>query len=757
MMMSFTGYSQECTLTFSGHVRDQHHQENLEYATVYIQESGTGAVVDSNGYFILKHICPGKYHIIISHIGCESKSMYLTLAENMEVTLYLEHHEELMDEIEITGQEDHSKVGLNKNLITKELLFDQSGKSLSEILTSVSGISMLKSGPNLGKPVIQGMSGNRITILNNGIPQEGQQWGNDHSPEIDPMSSDKISVYKGAASIRFGLQAMGGIVVLEPTEIADDPHWHGSVQLNAQTNGRMYGSHGLIRKSYPFGKLRITGGYNRSGDKHTPDYYLTNTGNKDISGSVLLSNHKQGKWARSIYYSYFYNKNGILRGSHVGNLTDLQEAFTREIPFYTKTSFSSEIGVPRQEVQHHLLKYSTKYFINETNYYSLDIGIQMNKRAEFDIRRSNRSETPALSLTLISQYYDLFYAGKTKTFDYTAGMQYRNSNNTNNPETGILPLIPDYIQNTAALYFITKSNFSGIQLETGFRGEFRHYFVARITNARQVVKEDKNFLNWAANAGFKKQFNRRLKTGLDFSITNRPPEVNELYSNGLHQGVSGIEEGNPTLVSEKSFKIVNEWEGEITRSTHFSSSIFFNRINNYIYLQPQSEFRLTIRGAFPVFRYVGTDALLTGGDIKLIQNISDGLQATGSISYIYGRNVTSQHGLIRIPPLQLQFHIENTFGKWGKIQEIKTSLGVSYEAQQNNVNTNEDFLATPKSYYIIQSGIKCRLKTNAGNDVDVLFRAENLLNSSYRQYLNRLRYFADETGRNLSIHIKTFF
>ncbi len=757
IFLFLNAWSQDCHIMLSGKVVDQHDEENLEFATVYIQELNSGTVCDSLGQFTLGEICPGKYHIIVSHLGCESKNYYISIMENTHQIFHLEHHEELMDEVEITGDASQSKTGLNKNTIKKEILFEQAGKSLSEILTSIPGVSTLKSGPNLSKPMIQGMYGNRVTILNHGIPQEGQQWGNDHAPEIDPNTADKISVYKGASAIRFGLQAIGGIVILEPEEIPKDPHWHGSYQTTLQTNGLNFSGAATVGKSYDLAKIRLTGGFAKSGDKKTPDYFLTNTGNSDISFSIIVSNHTSNKWKRLFYYSYFYNKNGILRGSHIGNVTDLEEAFSRKVPFYTEDKFSYNIDVPRQEVNHHLAKYNTKYFINESSNFNLDIGIQVNQRSEFDIRRSNRNDKPALDLNLFSQYYDLYYFKQSDNLEYTAGIQYRNANNTNVPGTGILPLIPDYINNTGAGYLISKYKMKNIQIESGLRVEFRNYFVAKINNNKEIIKYRLNYLNWAANLGLKSSISKDIKTVVDISFTNRPPEVNELFSNGLHQGVSGIEEGNIQLKAENSFKIVNEWDGKISPSTNITASLFYNRISNYIYLQPQKEFRLTIRGAFPVFKYIGTDALLAGGDIKLIHNLTHHLQASSGLSYIYAKNITQNSGLIRIPPLNLQLNLSYTFGKFWKIHEIKTVLGFSYDAKQTNVDLNEDFLNPPDEYYLVNISTKFRLKTGKGNDIDIQFRAENLLNNTYRQYLNRLRYFADETGSNFSLNIKSYF
>ena len=133
------------------------------------------------------------------------------------------------------------------------------------------------------------------------------------------------------------------------------------------------------------------------------------------------------------------------------------------------------------------------------------------------MRRSNRNELPALDLMLFSQYYDLYYFKQSKHLENTAGVQYRNANNTNVPGTGILPLIPDYINNTGAGYLISKYKIKNIQIESGLRIEFRNYFVARIDNNREIIKEHLNYFNWAANIGVKKSGSKEIKVDLEIS------------------------------------------------------------------------------------------------------------------------------------------------------------------------------------------------------------------------------------------------
>ncbi len=757
MFHSWDSYGQLCDISLNGRVTDHHENHVLEYATVFIQETQQGLTTDDNGNFGFKNICAGRYHIIISHIGCESKSLFIDIIKDTTLNIIMEHHDELMDEVVIKGIDQKSKIGMMKAVVSKDMMMELSGKNLTEMLAAVPGVSMLRSGPNLSKPIIHGVYGNRITILNHGIPQEGQQWGNDHAPEIDPNTADKLSVYKGASAIKYGLSALGGLIVLEPNELTYDPHWHGSIKLLGQSNGRLFGLQSILLKSTSLGNTRWTAGLNKSGDRKTPDYYLTNTGSQEKSFSFLISNNLAAKTNRKFFYSFFNTEIGILRGAHIGNLSDLQESFMRKVPFFTQDHFSYQINAPRQVVSHHLAKYSHQHHFTDQLNLVFDGAFQANIRKEYDVRRGERSNIPSLDLSLFSQYYDLQLNHQPSNLNehYALGLQYKNNNNTNRPGTGISPLIPDYLYQHLALYYIHKNKIGAFPMELGLRSEYRDYRIFRTSIKGGNVQH--NFLNVAANLGFKTDIAKEFTTSLDISFTGRPPEVNELYSNGLHQGVSGIEEGNKDLKAEKSFKIVNEWNGHISHHHHISASLFYNRFWNYIYLQPSDELRLTIRGAFPVFRFVDADVNMAGLSFKSNIEITHRIQWSNAINYIYAQNLTLDQGLIRIPPLSAASNLTNTLGKSKLYNELKSGVEFNYTSTQTRVNEKEDFLLPPGDYLLTNIFLRIKWKTKKHKDLDLILRCENLWDKRYRDYLNRLRYFADEIGRNIYFNFNISF
>lgn len=741
--------AQKCDISLSGKVVDAHESHYLEFATLYFKEIDAGIITDSTGSFTYDNICPGQYHISVSHIGCQTRSFYIDIQQDTILNFMLEHHDELLEEVVIKGIDTKSKKGLHKVVLSKSMIEELHGKTLSEMMASIPGVSMLRAGPNLVKPIINGLYGQRIAIFNQGVPQEGQQWGNDHAPEIDPNTGDKISIYKGANAIRFGLNALGGMITIEADELKYDPHWHGDVKFSGQSNGRTFGLSTSVYKTTSLGKGKLTATYNKGGDRHTPNYYLTNTGNEEVAFSGLISNRYNSKSDRKIYYSYYQSSIGVLRGSHIGNLTDLMAAFNRDIPFFTKTEFSYKLNAPRQNVSHHLMKYSQKQILNSENTLNLDIAFQVNNRKEFDVRRGEKSQIPSLHLLLLSQYYDLhlIHAQNAMNLVHDVGIQYKNGINSNQPETGISPLLPDFIQHQGALYYILKDKLKYFDFESGVRTEFRNYKIFRPSS--KGGNSSNVYLNFAINAGLRREVSSMMTTTLDISFANRPPEINELYSNGLHQGVSGIEEGSEMLRPETSFKLVNEWNGHTNKIHHINFSLFYNRYWNFIYLQATNEIRLTIRGAFPVFKYNETEVVMSGFNIKSNLNITKHLQWSNAMSYTYAQNLNTQRGLIRIPPLNATSILSLSCGKSNIWNESKFGIEMQYTARQNHIDPNEDFLPPPCGYLLSNISWRIKWMTKHQKEISWIVRAENIFNVEYRDYLNRLRYFSDEMGRNI--------
>ncbi len=764
LFISINVNGQDCEYSVKGYVFDETSQSALAYVNVFIQETQTGTTTDDGGKFILNNVCAGHYHFIISHIGCEDEKFHFDIFKDTIINIGLSHTPTSLGTVIIAGKKNDFYNQANL-YVKRNIIEDNSNHNLSGLLENETGVHLIKNGSGISKPVVQGLYGNRLAILNNGVLQSGQQWGNDHSPEIDPFSSDKITVLKGASAIEYGGGNLGSVILSEPKRIEREPHLHGQVNYIFDSNGRGHTLNSRIEKYGSKLAWRINGTLKKSGDKKSADYFLNNTGAEEANFSVQLEKSWNEKFFLDVYGSTFNTRLGILRGSHIGNLTDLEQALTNDVPFFTEPDFSYQIEAPKQQVSHHLLKTKSKYFFTDNNFLEFVIAGQINDRKEFDVRRSGRTDIPSLSLSQYSLNLNLKYEHLfDKEWKLKVGNQHIVTDNTNNPETGILPLIPDYLSYKNGLFSTLSKKMNRTYFNIGLRYDYEQQTVLTISNSvpREIIRFENTFNNFNGLLGIKYEISTAQSIGWNIGYAMRNPAINELYSNGLHQGVSGIEEGDIGLKIEKAIK--NTIEYKWVPSSNFAINVlaYHQLFNDYIFLNPQDEIRLTIRGAFPVFKYEQTDANIFGVDVSSQFTISDSFLGLIKYSYLRGTDVTNDQPLIFMPPnslfgsLTYRAHKSIRLSSKWNLEDVEVEISNRLVFEQTNIFAEQDFIAPPNTYNLV--GLK--LSTNLlfpHTKLRLFLKADNLFNISYRDYLNRQRYFADDIGISITSGINIKF
>jgi len=744
-ILSVSSHAQTCELTLKGKVLDEHSEQPIEFASVYVEELVKGTVTDASGNFEIKGLCRGDYHLVVRHVGCETQSIYFQLQSDTAWTVFVEHHSQMLNEVTV---EDHVQESQNQEAesISSKQMDRQLSKSLGQTLENMSGVSAIKNGNGVSKPVVHGLYGNRLTILNNGIAQSGQQWGFDHAPEIDPLLANRITVIKGVGAVEFMGSSLGSVILVEPKRIEKARYFFN-------TNGLGNGVNVELQQYHKWLAWKVSGTLKKVGDAKAPNYYLTNTGIEEYNFAAELEKQITKKWTSNLYYSSFNTQIGILRGSQVGNLTDLQTAFDKEEPFFTNDKFSYQIENPRQEVNHHLLKASSKYLFSEQAWVELVYAKQLNYRKEFDVRRGGRGDMPALSLDQESDFFEAkFHYYFKNEWHLKSGIQWNKVNNQNLPETGILPLIPNYLSTERAVFLIAAKSYEKLKLEFGARVEEESRKVASISNTfpREVLNFDNYYLNYTASAGAQYAVSDQLSINYNLGVAARNPEVNELYSNGLHQGVSGIEEGDINLDSEQAIKNTLSFATK-KKDKFFAELLLYHQyIQDYIYLQAQDEFRLTIRGAFPVFKYEQTDAQIYGLDFVTKYQINEKLLTELNYSFIRGNEIDNGIALINLPSNSILSTTSYQIPEVKSLKNVELQMIHKYVFEQRNISEEQDFVAPPEGYYLLGFRISAE-KQLKGIRLETHLGVENALNTEYRDYLNRQRYFADELGRNYTV------
>ncbi|MCB0694967.1 MAG: TonB-dependent receptor [Saprospiraceae bacterium] len=751
IVLLFAGILQlhgQCDLQLSGTVLDEHDLTPLDYSTIYVLETGQGTLADSLGAYTLSGLCPGKITVVCSHVGCDPVQISLILNRDTTLNFYPEHHIEVLDQVVTTANKVAEAPAQTRTDLSGQTLERLQGRSLAQMLESVSGVTMVQTGPGIAKPMIHGLYGNRILIVQNDVRQEGQQWGIDHAPEIDPTVAGTMTVIKGAEGVRYGPDALGGVILVKPDPLPRSAGLTGSLMTHLQSNGLGGKVSGQIQGGLqqPGWGWRATGSLRLLGDQYAPDYILSNTGQKEW-GFSAQAGYTGNKGTLDLYYSLYQAGFGILRAAHIGNTTDLQAAIQADEP-WIQNPFTYEILNPQQRVIHHLAKVEASRKISGMWTLKGRYSLQFDERKEYDVRRGDRDNIPALDLTIISQQGEILAEHRPwRHLAGTIGSSVQYQSNYNVPGTGVRPLIPNFISTTASVFAFERYIQPAYELEAGVRADYRSMDVAKFNDQDQLIRPTFDWFNISGSAGGLFRFSPDWQATLQVASAFRAPGANELFSEGLHHATAALEIGNDSLGIERSLKTILTIQNRRPGWT-INLSTYLNPIYGFIYLRPTGDYELTIRGAFPVFRYQQTNALLAGLDLDLTIAMTSWLDYQGQAALLWSDDLQKASPLFGMPPMQFRHSLRLHNQPDASGAALSAGIQIRQVLRQDQSPT-EDFAPPPSGYTLVgltAEWSRGRIRINAGVD--------NLLCQSYRDYLDRLRYFADAPGRNY--YLKTY-
>lgn len=750
-LSSTKGQNQTC---ISGTIHSFFDHQAIPFAYLTLLETGQVTRSDSLGNFSICTSKSGSISLLIKQIGFDSLKIKLQPGKN-KYQIHLKEKNQCLDAIAVIGQHKHFESDVVEPQAIHAAELDRNrGISLGEILRKIPGISALQTGPTLFKPVIQGMFGQRIAVVNNGTKLEGQSWGFDHSPELDPSGSNEIIVIKGAQAIRFGSEAIGGVVMVEPGEILTQKPTLTSSNGFA-TNGRGFFQNFVLENSHSkTHKLdwRIQAGGKKSGDFQTARYILGNTAMKEWSASALVRHHFNG-WKSEIYGSFILSKIGIFKGSHISSPDGIRLAINRPDSTYNY-DFSYTLNRPFQNIRHLTLKAKAERIWSENARTHLQYVHQEDLREEFDLLRISKTGCaicPQLRFTLLSDQLDLNHKISRKQSETQIGVVGFTQGNV--VEKNIL--IPNFRVFQGSVYSIQTWYWDRWLVETGGRLEFRHQQIYRYV-IQQFEDPEKQFFNFMWNAGVRFQINNHWHCKMNGQASQRAPFVNEQYSNGVHHGTASFEKGNDHLQPER---ILN-----FSYSIHHKSKKWEMLINlfetyspNFIYLTPLGDSIVTtIRGPFPYYQFQSSEVNMRGADfwIEFEPHSKWSVNAKGAL--IRSWNYSTGDYLIFQPADRLEFGLKCHSQIHMNGLKLEATVGPVFVSKQYRVPEKTDLAPAPPGFVLWNSRIALR-KATGRFPFDFSIEGQNLSNKVYRDYMNRFRYFAYDLGRNftlrLTIHI----
>ncbi len=776
--------SQDCNSILIGEIVDFHDNSPLSGATITITGTSMNLISSTDGKFTFKGLCDGVIELEVSHPDCKSQFKTVEIKGDTYQKIRLEHHLEELDEVKVTGIADNITKSAQEERLSLEDVEKFSGASLGDALKTMTGVSSLNTGANIVKPVIQGLNGSRILILNNNVRMQDMEWGEEHAPNVDINANQNISIIKGAAALEYGGDAIGGVIIMNPLAVIRADSLYGKTQMNLFSNGRGGNLTSTLIKSYESGLyIKGQGSYKRLGDLEAPDYLLSNTGiqEKGIAFTIGNRDFVQG-W--EAYYSLFDSDIGILRASHIGNVDDLIEAINSQEPSIIN-DFSYDIIRPNQEVTHHLGKLNYYRRFEGLGKWSVQYDFQQNRRFEYDVRIGDGANKASIDLRLTTHTVSTdIKLDANEGLDLKIGLLGRYQSNFANPETGVRRLIPDYDKYDFGIFSIAEYEINPqITVDAGLRYDFtrinakKFYRTSRWEERGYDVDFDNlviedlgtqlltnpifDYHNVSATGGLKYNFSSNDLVRLNYSFSQRAPNPSELFSDGLHHSAARIELGDLRIKSESASKISLSIE-RTADTWGYTIAPFFNSIADFIILEP-SGVEFTIRGAFPVWSYRQTDAQLLGIDASLYNNWTSTIRTDHKFSWVRGTDRITDIPLINIPAANIRNSISFKKPSWKNLnislesqyvfeqKRFPPNILVFSPQQQQEVELNIN--TPPQAYHLLALDAATSFSIKTKNDFSLGLRVTNLLNTNYRDYLNRQRYFVDDLGRNISLRL----
>lgn len=761
-MLVFAGKSiaQQNNYNISGFIMDSVTKKRLVNAKVVLLPIQSTVYTSSSGYFEFIGLVQTSYKMEVSYLGYHPITLKVNLPLKYVLKIELASEEHHLHDV-VINTDKNSKLSdyslQNHVTIDSKKLDILRGQTLGDMLKNTAGVTLLNSGPSISKPVIRGLHSNRIVTLNNGVKQEGQNWGADHGPEIDPFAINKLEVIKGASGLQYGPEAIGGVIKVSAKDFKIQNGIAGVYSLNGFSNNWqlanslfLEGNH--LKKQNLSWRLQTS--YRKAGDSQTPEYVLSNTAftESDINAAVQYQ-LKQNTF--EYMASYFQSSLGILRSAHVHNRTDLENTIARGKPRVIN-GFTYEIGRPRQDITHFIQAFKWIYSFKNANKLSVDFSQQINNRQEFDVlsflnANSDLKDKPTYNLTLTTNQFNLKLEHK-KVFGFKGlvGFSYANQGNY---ATGKQFFIPNFISNNYGFYVIEKWNKKHWQAEAGLRYDLMD-LTRYINQNNQVLSNVLNYNNTAGSIGVSYLFNTKWKLTANLSSAWRPPSINELYAKGLHAAVATFEQGNANLKPEQSYNAEVTLKYVGTRFD-FDFTVYNNSINNFIYRLPSNTFSTSFRGVFPVFNYVQANALLQGFETNLSYKLRANISVNSAYTFLYANDISKNTPLIFMPANRINSGIEWQLTKLKKVKNAFVQINYQYVFKQNRVPEGIDFTDSPASYQLFDLVFGASQFTKAKMNWSV--GVQNIFNTSYRDYLSRYRYYALDSGRNIFIKLSIPF
>lgn len=737
----------------------------LPGASITVYDVHRGATADSAGIYKTTVLPAGRFVVEVSYSGYRTIVQTLTLNGTTEHNFILHPSVTEQENVTVTGVSGATSTRRSTQpvvVLKRSQLVSISSTNIINTLTRIPGVNAVTTGPAISKPFIRGLGYNRVVTINDGVRQEGQQWGDEHGIEIDDYSAQRVEVLKGPASLIYGSDALAGVVNIQSLVPAPE----GRILVNAlseyQTNNRLRGLYGNVAGTKNGFSCGAYGSYKTAADyKNRYDGYVYNSKfyNKNIGGMLGYS----GTWGHSYLLASSFNQHtGIVEGGR----DSATGAFLKGLPgggeaIATNADFrSTAMQVPYQHIDHFKLTSDNSFNIGRSRL-DLTVAYQRNQRREFG--DADEPNTPNAYFDLKTVNYaariNLPYTGNWKTSFGITGM---NQRNTNKAEEAI---IPNYSLLDAGAYIFTQYSKDKWNLSGGVRFDNRHINSKQMMEGGDVkfAAFEKDFANVSGSAGVSYLATNNLTLKANIARGFRAPSLAELGSNGAHEGTNRYEVGNNNLRSETSLQTDAGIEVN-TQHVTLGVSAFYNHLSNFIFYEK----KLNRTGGdsivvepgtgdqFYVFQFSQRTANLYGieANIDIHPHPLDWLHFENVFSYTYARfsqAIDGTKNVPLIPAARLLSDLRGNFLPKGKtLRNFYVSFESDYTAHQPYAFTGFNTETATPDYWLVNAYAGTDITNKSGRTIfSIHLSAMNLTDVAYQNHLSRLKYLDvnNVTGR----------
>ena len=710
------GVSLSRPVSVSGQVIDAEAETPLVDVHVSLLRKAEGASVfqtDRTGQFRFDGIAVGTYTLRFNRVGYETLDQEIVVkADSTTMAVKLKRSPLQLGEIVVTpGDEEHAHFEKTTDLnLSAQQLDQQMGVTIAETLSGEVGLAQRTMGRATARPVIRGMGGNRLLILENGGRTGDKSASSaDHAVAIDPTTATNIEITRGPASLIYGSSTLGGVVNVKRETIPQTLPHRPTMNLTFQSESVNSGLTGTTELTIPIGNLawRLELNRRHTDDTHTPIGILENTSLSQTNFATGISMVKD--WGHIGISGGNYRSDYGIPGSPEGHIQGVTIDLDRQ-------RYEGNFEYRFQQSFLEKLKLHSTY----TRYQHQEIESNSTLGVEFGLLTYNASALAYLHGDAVAGVWGEYRDHATGGFYWT-------------PHTREMSL--------AGFYFKQKRLNASFTLQGAIRYNIRRvepFVEGAVIRAGTVQRRDFGGMSSAVSSIY--HWNDNLGTGATLMKTFRTPGIEELFSDGPHLAAYSYEIGNAELGSEDGFG-TEAFLRYAAERVKLNLTVFRNQI--YSYLIPtntgEKEWGSGAAGWLWIYQYRGQEVILDGAEFSIDTEIVPRFQAQVRMSYVKGTLTTSGSPLEHIPPLNGKVALRYV------TQPLNFHFTARFSDDQHRLG---EFEEATDGYIVYDVGLQLafpmwRLQHQ------MVVAVENIFDTEYRQHLSRIKSVMPEPGRNV--------